>query len=238
MRLGSVGVHAVLFTRQLAVASAIMAVMIFSAIAAKVLTPQERLADLNPIKLETVIPTEFGNWVSQGETTAAVVNPQQAELLNRLYSQTLSRVYVDRTTGQRIMLSIAYGEDQRDGMQMHYPEVCYPAQGFTVQSNTVGLLKLDSGTIPVRRLATHLGSHRIEPVTYWTMIGDTPALRGLEKKLIEMQYGLRGIVVDGLVFRISSIDNDSLRAFEIHRAFAADLLAAVELPARKRLAGF
>lgn len=237
MSLASACDSAVSAKMQLTIGAVIMAVMFASAITATVLTPRERLAELYPVKLEALIPAEFGNWVSQGGTGVAVVNPQQAELLKRLYSQTLSRVYVNKTTGERIMLSIAYGEDERDGTQMHYPEVCYPAQGFTVKSNTAGNLELGAGAVPVRRLVTQLGPNRIEPVTYWTMIGEKPAMRGLEKKLIEMQYGLRGVVVDGLLFRVSSIDEESARAFSIHHAFVADLLASVDIPARKRLAG-
>ena len=30
------------------------------------------------------------------------------------------------------MLSIAYGKNQSDALQLHKPEICYPAQGFTL----------------------------------------------------------------------------------------------------------
>ena len=48
-------------------------------------------------------------------------------------------------------------------------------------------------------------------MTYWTMIGSKTAL-GVEKKIAEMRYGMKGIIVDGLLFRVSSIDRDSADA--------------------------
>lgn len=201
------------------------------------LTPTHRLADENPIQLESMIPTAFGDWAVDRNAHAGVVNPQQTELINRLYSQTLSRTYVNTKTGDRIMLSIAYGEDQRDSMQVHYPEVCYPAQGFEVRSNTVGELALVGGAIPVRRLETVLNNSRFEPVTYWTMLGDTPQLGGVKKKLAEMRYGLRGQIVDGLLFRVSSIDRNTATAFDSQAAFATDMLASLPASDRHRLSG-
>lgn len=47
-----------------------------------------------------------------------VVNPQTQELLDKLYSQILTRTYVN-AKGYRIMLSLAYGSDQRGALQAH-----------------------------------------------------------------------------------------------------------------------
>jgi hypothetical protein len=52
-----------------------------------------------------------------------------------------------------------------------------------------------------------------------------------------MRYGLHGVIPDGMLFRISSIDGDEQRAYQLHQAFAADLVAALTPEARARLAG-
>jgi EpsI family protein len=39
-------------------------------------------------------------------------------------------------SGYRIMLSLAYGSDQRGALQAHKPEVRYPAQGFTLHGRS------------------------------------------------------------------------------------------------------
>lgn len=221
-------------TRRAILAALIMAL---GALIAWLLTPTLRLADEEPIKLESMIPTAFGDWAVNRNASAGVVNPQQTQLINRLYSQTLSRTYVNTQTGTRVMLSIAYGEDQRDSMQLHYPEVCYPAQGFQIRSNRKDLLTTQFGVLPIRRLETVLGAQRYEPVTYWTMIGSKTALGGVEKKIAEMRYGMKGIIVDGLLFRVSSIDRDSADAFVVQGGFIDQLFKAVPADVRLRLSG-
>lgn len=221
-------------TRRAIVAALIMAL---AAALAWFLTPTHRLADENPIQLESMIPAAFGDWKVDANAFAGVVNPQQTDLINRLYSQTLSRTYVNTRTGERVMLSIAYGEDQRDGMQLHYPEVCYPAQGFDLTSSRRGILSLNHGSVPIKRLETRLGSRRYEPITYWTTVGDHAVTGGLNKKVTEMQFGLRGVIPDGLLFRVSTLGRDSRAGFEVQEGFIHNLVDALSPASRKRLTG-
>jgi EpsI family protein len=135
------------------------------------------------------------------------------------------------------MLAIAYGDDQRDAMQAHYPEICYPAQGFEVLSRKSGTIESPEGNIPVMRLATSLQNRRLEPVTYWVMIGDVAITGGWYKKLAEMRYGLKGFIPDGLLFRVSSIDDNNEHAFQMHQLFITDILSSVSPQERKRISG-
>jgi EpsI family protein len=201
------------------------------------LRPTHKIAEQGPkVDLEAMIPHAFADWREEKQNSAQIVDPSQLETINRIYSKTLSRTYVN-TKGERIMLSIAYGEDQRDGMQTHYPEVCYPAQGFQVTSKRSGVLELPGGKLPLKLLETSLGAQRNEPVTYWTMIGDVAVLEGTAKKLAEMRYGLRGEIPDGLLFRVSSIDQNSSRAFKTHESFVTEILGAMPSPIRKKFSG-
>ena len=85
------------------------------------------------------------------------------------------------------MLAIAYGDDQRDAMQIHYPEVCYPAQGFSLigkERETLATDKANYSSYP--QFLTNLG-RRNEPVTYWTIRWRTKYSRGgIQKKLVEI----------------------------------------------------
>lgn len=199
--------------------------------------PNLKLADKDPIRIDRAVPVAFGNWAAVSAPVSYVVNPVQEKELKQLYSQTLIRIYENRKTGYRVMLSIAYGEDQRDEKQLHYPEICYPAQGFSVVANAVGILPVGKGEIPVRRLVTQLGATRIEPVTYWTMIGRFPVMRGLDKRAAELKYSLKGLIADGIVFRVSSVDADNRRAFEVQQGFVQGLLMAAVPKDRNRLSG-
>ncbi|MEG1329123.1 MAG: EpsI family protein, partial [Janthinobacterium sp.] len=167
---------------------------------------------------------------------AAVISPETAAMLKKIYSQTLSRTYVN-SQGERIMLSIAYGGDQSDTMQVHYPEVCYPAQGFQLLHERSETLKLANSSIPVKRLETSLTNQRFEPITYWTTVGDQVVQGGLNKKIAEMRYGIRGQIPDGLLFRVSSIDMNTEHAYRLHDSFVNALEKTLAPENRKRLMG-
>jgi EpsI family protein len=186
--------------------------------------------------LELMVPQRFGDWRLLRSGGVVIPDPGTLETLARIYTQTLSRAYVN-SRGTVVMLSIAYGEDQRAAMAVHYPEVCYPAQGFQLRSNRVGTVDTPHGTLPVRRLETWLSAQRPEPVTYWVTIGDRISLGGFERRLIELEYGLQRTIPDGLLFRVSSVNRDSTEAFRDQDRFIADLLGAVPPEARQWLAG-
>lgn len=214
----------------------LMLLMVVAATTAAALRPTVLLADLREkVDLEALVPQAFGEWREVRQTSAYIINPQQAEMLSKLYSQTLSRTYVNNQ-GNAIMLSIAYGANQSDAVQLHYPEVCYPAQGFRVLSNERGTLQTEIGPIRVRRLVTELGN-RTEPVTYWTTIGDKVVVGGLETKWAQMGHGFKGQIPDGLLFRVSSITRDSKAGHELQAKFAAQLVQALPAASRLRLAG-
>lgn len=208
-----------------------------TAYGAQALKPTQLLVDKEGrYRIEDAIPKRFGDWTVDPFSGASVVNPQQQEALNKIYNQLISRVYVD-PQGRRVMMSIAYGEDQRDGMTVHYPEICYPAQGFELQAKQVAQVQTPLGDIPVRRLVTQMGSSRTEPVTYWVMIGHQATLGGVQKKLIELNYAVNGVIPDGLLFRISSLDKDPAAAFALQERFIQQIVPALEAQARVRLTG-
>jgi EpsI family protein len=211
--------------------------MALSAGSAKLMTPTTYLSKSLPdLNFNTIIPVQIGEWSEEKNGVSQVVNPQSLELVKKIYTQTLSRTYVNGK-GERLMLSIAYGADQRDGLQVHYPEVCYPAQGFQVKSKRQSVLKTTEGNIAVTRIETNLTSQRYEPVTYWTTIGDKVVSNGINKKMNEMRYGFNGEIPDGLLFRISTIDIDTVHAFLVQDAFVRSLAQTLAPMDRKRLMG-
>ncbi len=185
--------------------------------------PRVHLADQRPkVDLEAMFPREFNGWKVDTNVPLQLISPDTAALLNKIYNQTLSRTYVN-AQGERIMLSVAYGGDQSDATKAHRPEVCYPAQGFQITSLTDGALQAAGQfVLPVRRLTTKLGS-RNEPVTYWIVVGEQVTLSGTQQKLAQLSYSTRGIIPDGLLMRVSSIDSESQRAYGQQEKFIGDL---------------
>ena len=181
------------------------------------------------------MPKEFGDWRMLPDESGLIINPETKQLLDKLYSQILSRTYVNKE-GYRIMLSMAYGDDQRGGLQAHRPEVCYPAQGFKVSDIRDGALPTAFGDIEVRRMTSQMGA-RNEPVTYWLTVGDQVIKNGFDRRIAEIRLGLTGQIPDGLLFRVSSIDADNAKGFAMQQKFAADLMTAVPPATRKQLSG-
>lgn len=216
---------------------ALMLLMLAAAVLAPQLRATTSMAEQRPpIDLESMVPRQLGEWREQTGLAVQLVNPEQKATLDRIYSATLSRVYVNRD-GYRVMLSIAYGKDQSDALQVHKPEVCYPAQGFRLDQVQRVTLPLPDRAIPATRLLTQLGQRR-EPVTYWVVLGDQITRGGLDKKLKEMRYNLLDRTQpDGMLVRVSSLDSDPDKAYRLQSDFAGDLVGAIPPNQRVRFAG-
>lgn len=193
-------------------------------------------ATRQPIQLAAMIPAQFGDWKEETELTPIMVDPAVEKLLDKIYNQTLTRTYSD-SKGDRIMLSIAYGGNQSDGLQVHKPEVCYSTRGFQIINLIKTMLPLSSQqSIPVKRMIATQGV-RVEPITYWMIVGDEVEVDSLKWKLAQLRYGLTGVIPDGLLFRVSSIGTDSQYAFTLQDKFVHDLLSGVDKNTRIHLVG-
>lgn len=218
----------------------LMLVMIGTSVFAYAARPTHKIADEGEqVNLEQLIPAQFNDWRTLN-MASQIVNPETAAALDKIYAQTLSRVY-ENGQGQRIMLSIAYGRDQTDGVGAHMPEGCYSGQGFAVNSIVKDQLDTGAGSIPVVRLLARK-SNRIEPITYWLTTGKKVGYPGFETKKIKLQYALSGSIPDGLLMRVSSVtastdSSDVNQAYDLQTRFTNDLLTSVSPSQRMRLTG-
>lgn len=212
------------------------ALMVASSGAAHFMTPTIHLADkVGKPDLEAIFPKNFGDWTIDRNTPVILPAPDVQARLDKIYNQVLSRTYVN-SRGDRIMLSVAYGGDQSDGTRLHRPEVCYPAQGFQITSNRATELQLPDKKLHIRQLTSKL-DQRFEPITYWVIVGDEAVTSATQQKLTQLSYGVRGLIPDGMLMRVSSIDMDSERAFKVQNEFLRDLSLAVAPEARARIFG-
>lgn len=201
------------------------------------LKPSARLVDdQSKIDLETLIPHQFGNWKMDESIAPLLVTPELQKVIDETYSQTLSRTYVN-SEGKRIMLSVAYGGNHGEGMQTHRPEICYPAQGFqVVKEPQPVLLSTQYGQLPIKRLVAEQGL-RHEPITYWVVVGEKQTQFGLRMKLAQMRYTLTGVIPDGMLIRVSSIDRDDQNAYQDQSDFIRAMLTAVKDTEREHITG-
>lgn len=208
-----------------------------TSLAARALTPSRRLSDtLGPINLDRAIPLSITDWLSKGNDSLTIVNPETENILKRKYDDILSRTYTD-VHGYRIMLSVAYGANQSDLISVHRPEGCYPAQGFVVDDIRSENLDISGYQLPVTRVFTHFGNSRFEPVSYWITIGGQALRFQAEKKIIELRYAMSGLIPDGLIVRVSSIDRSRENALAQQNEFIRHLLGALSPDNRRRFSG-
>ena len=217
-------------------AAAALVVMVAAFAVAHAWRPTARLADMQAkVELEAWFPTSFGGWVIDTRMPVQLISPDTQAVLDKLYNQTLSRTYIN-AQGQRVMLSVAYGGDQSDATRAHRPEVCYPAQGFQILGSSVEQLPIEGRSLRVKQLLSKQGS-RVEPITYWITVGERVALSGTEQKLAQLSYSTRGVVPDGMLVRVSSIDNEPNRAYQAHQSFIAALARAIAPEYKARVVG-
>jgi len=78
---------------------------------------------------------------------------------------------------------------------------------------------------------------RHEPLMYWVTIGEKVVQGNVQKKIAEIEYGMKGQIPDGIIFRVSSIDRDTDRAVVELDKFSRELLAELPVDIRKTIAG-
>lgn len=213
--------------------------MVLSSAAAWWLTPHVKWFDhLGQPEFENVVPNKFGDWQQVPDAAGSlIVDPQQQDALNNLYTQNVGRTYEHKPSGRRVMLSLAYGDNQTYSKQLHRPESCYSSQGFKIENLREEEIKATSLPISVRRMTAVIGS-RLEQVTYFIRIGDK-VISGPPSALnyARMGMGLKGYISDGLLFRVSEVADDEKLSNQLNDQFINDLLKALSPAQRAMLIG-
>jgi EpsI family protein len=213
-----------------------------SAIMAEVLTPRELMARTASINLETAIPRQFGGWTLlpniQPLTPSdpeGIIDPDAKNA--PVYSQEVGRSYIDRS-GNVVMLMVAYGPVQNYRLKAHRPEICYTAAGFRISGKHGEELSYSQKQQPLKltRLVAERET-RYEPISYWMRVGNDIATGVVDRQLIRLKYGLRGIIPDGALIRVSTVGLAKDMSFKVQDQFIHDFLKAVEPQDRKFFTG-
>lgn len=187
--------------------------------------------------LEAIVPKEFGDWVVSPFGSRAVVNPQLAEAVQEIYTSTLARAYIHKPTGRVVMLSLAYGNDQTRDTQLHRPEMCYGGGGFRIERLDQVNLRFVGQEYQATRMFGVMGTRR-EPVTYMIRFGDTNVRLSLQMNLTRMRYAMQGLIVDGMLFRVSEVTRGSeADSYRLQDEFIEALLSSVTPAQRAQLVG-
>lgn len=200
--------------------------LIAASATAEVLRPRNRLVLLpEGRKLENVVPKAIGPW-RPIESDAFVLPKTEGSLSDRLYNQTLTRFY-QAPNQLPVMLVIAYGAVQNDLLQLHRPETCYAAVGFSISDSRLSTIGLtDAARLPAREL-TARSERRTEPILYWTRIGDDLPTTGREQRWVKLRQQMNGYLSDGILVRMSTVDEPSAATSAELALFARTMIGAM-----------
>ena len=210
---------------------------VLSAGAAVALKPRRKTTLMPPgRKLSNILPHAFDGWASRD--VSDLYAPETPDsLLAQLYGETVGRIYRKSDGGPEIMMLMAHGDSQSNELQLHRPEVCYPAFGFAiVESQPVQLLLQRAVTLPGRRLIAR-SAQQTEAVIYWTRLGEFFPVGVTEQRLARLDTAIHRYIPDGLLARFSVAGPDTASAFEIMRLFIAGLVGRVAAGERAALIG-
>ena len=182
------------------------------------LKPRHHVAFLGDRKLEELVPKNFAQW--NFVAASGLVLPPQDQLRDQVYSQLLTRTY-SGPDGTSIMLLIAYSGAQDGVVQIHRPEVCYPASGFQLVQNQQHTTRLANHSAIPSRFIVAEDSVRREMLIYWTRTGRAFPRKWAEQRWAIFEQNIQGDIPDGLLVRISSTDQDA--KVETLDRFARDL---------------
>lgn len=183
-------------------------------------------------RLDKAVPLRIGGWTYQ--TASGLVLPPPDQLARLLYDVQVTRTYAS-DIDLPVMMLLAYGSSQSGALQIHRPEICYPASGFHLSATDESALPIGGARpLPVRRFSA-TSETRAEQVLYWTRIGRALPVSWAAQRLAVMRANLHGDIPDGLLVRLSVATRDVAGGQAVLARFAAAMIASLAPAARPML---
>lgn len=179
-------------------------------------------------KLDELVPKTIGKW--KFATASGLVVPTDDPFEKMIYAQVLTRVYNDGENPP-IMLLLAQNGGQTGFLQIHRPETCYTAGGYTISPITPHPISLGSKIVPANRMDATTGGPT-EHVVYWTRVGDRIPSSWKAQKLAVFEQNLEGVIPDAILVRVSTVNEDATAALSLIDSFVRALLDSI--PPSKR----
>lgn len=196
--------------------------------------PQPVVPRVAQDRFDALIPKQIGGFRFNSES--GLVLPPSDAMSDRLYDNLVTRTY-SNPAGETVMLLIAYNNKQDGVLQIHRPEICYPAGGFALSAVEPIAVPMAAGRSLPAQVFSAASEVRNEVVVYWTRVGDAYPRRWFEQRWAVAEANLRGIVPDGVLARVSMISNDTSAATPLLQGFIRDMHQASGTQARKLLFG-
>lgn len=163
-----------------------------------------------------LIPRQVANW--QSRKSDELVVPQEDDFTAKLYENLETFVY-EGANVPTMMLLLAYNSVQQNDVQAHRPEVCYPAGGYPIIFSEELAIKYKGKMISGRYLIAKRDSSSFEHIIYWIRIGDAFPASWARQRLDMALINASGIIPDGALFRVSTINQSSMKNINLVQDF-------------------
>lgn len=181
-------------------------------------------------KLKALMPDTVGSY--RFDTVSGLVLPPSDALSDRIYDNLVTRVYGSSRNAPPVMVLVAYNNRQDGVLQLHRPEVCYPAGGYTLSETQLIDVPLAGRNLPSRIFGAK-SEARNEVVLYWTRIGADFPRQWVEQRVAVAKENLRGIIPDGVLVRVSTLSGEVADALPILTDFIAEFYRGSPPPLRR-----
>lgn len=207
--------------------------LLATATAAHAMRPRSNIDLLGSNKLDRIIPNQIGPW--RFRSNSGLVVPPEDDLSGALYAQLLTRTYVADEMPP-MMLLIAQSPGQDGVLQVHRPEYCYPAGGFSLSRSERLMLPMPSGQVVPATTFSAISPNRTEQLLYWTRVGHGLPTTWAEQRWEVAKANLKGFIPDGVLVRVSTISPDP-SALDLVIEFSKALVGTMRSPDRQVLVG-
>lgn len=181
--------------------------------------PLEAVSHISTKDFAASIPVKVGGWTAQ--KSADVVLPAPDGLSDKLYQNLETRIY----TGDElppVMFLCAYSNVQKNDVQVHRPEICYPASGYPIVKNVAEKIRVGNQVINARSLIADRGGLK-EMILYWTRVGNSFPVDWRTQRIEMAKANLAGTIPDGVLLRVSAIMDDETSAQKLLLQFIEKL---------------
>lgn len=164
--------------------------------------PRASATPITKSRFERMIPETVGGWSSR--KSAELVLPAEDDQQDKLYENLETRIY-EGDGLPSMMLLIGYSSIQQNDVHVHRPEVCYPAAGFPIVESKPAEIDFGPKKVYARELVADRGGLK-ERILYWVRVGEKFPIGWSEQRLVMAISNAKGVTPDGLLFRVSTIE--------------------------------
>jgi EpsI family protein len=182
-------------------------------------SPKSIAKPIEQASFKEAIPFKVGGWTSQ-KSQEIVLPPQDDS--NKLYENQETRVYQGPGL-PTIMFLVAFSSIQQNDVQVHRPEICYPASGFPIVQTAPTNIAYQNREFSGRELIADRGGLH-ERIIYWIRVGNSFPTSWREQRITMALANLSGSIPDGVLFRVSAIEEPGESKSAILRKFITAFL--------------